>query len=96
MPVGYQRTRQGAIDAATSYVVTLDGPLLLQPDGLRRAEDLMSTSEYRAELETQREALREQQVEQRIAEFKRQGLIRASDSAVELARAVAWPGAWLP
>src|SRR5216684_4288200 len=53
VPVGYQHTRQGAIDAATNYVVTLDGPLLLQPDGLRRAEDLMVASAYRAELETQ-------------------------------------------
>jgi hypothetical protein len=53
VPVGYQHTRQGAIDAATNYVVTLDGPMLLQPDGLRRAEDLMAATEYRAELETQ-------------------------------------------
>src|SRR5207245_427032 len=43
VPLGYQHTRQGAIDAATNYVVTLDGPLLLQPDGLRTAEDLMAT-----------------------------------------------------
>jgi hypothetical protein len=53
VPVGYQHTRQGAIDAATNYVVTLDGPVLLRPDELRRAEDQMAASEYRAELESQ-------------------------------------------
>ncbi len=51
VPVGYQRTQQGAVDAATNYAVALNGPVPYNADDLRAAVDVAATAEYRTDLE---------------------------------------------
>jgi hypothetical protein len=41
VPVGYARTRQGAIDAATNFATVQNGRLLLDSAGYRKADDVM-------------------------------------------------------
>jgi hypothetical protein len=53
VPVGYPHTRQGAVDAATAYAVTLNGPIVLDAAALKAAEDVVATPEYRGPLEQQ-------------------------------------------
>jgi hypothetical protein len=53
VPIGYQRTKQGAIDAATNYLIAFNGPMVLRPDDMKAAVDTATTPEYRPELETQ-------------------------------------------
>jgi hypothetical protein len=53
VPIGYQHSQQGAIDAATNYLIAFNGPMVLRPDDMRAAVDTVTTPEYRAELETQ-------------------------------------------
>jgi hypothetical protein len=52
VPVGYQRTPDGAVNAATAYAVTFSGPLLLRPDELRAAQEAVVAPEYREEFES--------------------------------------------
>jgi hypothetical protein len=53
VPIGYEHTRQGAVDAATGYAVTLNSPIVLDASALRAAEDVIATPEYRGPLEEQ-------------------------------------------
>lgn len=50
VPVGYQPTRAGAVDAATNYAVALNGPMLLHPDQVRAAVAAMAATEHAADL----------------------------------------------
>src|SRR5919108_5050419 len=53
VPIGYEHTRQGAVDAATAYAVTLNGPIVLDASALRAAEEVIATPDYRGPLEEQ-------------------------------------------
>jgi hypothetical protein len=48
VPVGYARTQQGAIDAATNYASVQNGRLLLDSASYRKADDLMMAPVNRA------------------------------------------------
>lgn len=50
VPVGYQGTSAGAVDAATNFLVVINGPLLLQPDHYRAALRTMSAPGNRQRL----------------------------------------------
>lgn len=50
VPVGYQPTEAGAVDAATNYLVALNSPLVLQPERIRAAEAVMAAPAYRDQL----------------------------------------------
>jgi hypothetical protein len=50
VPVGYERTAAGAVDAATNYAVALNGQMLLHPDQVRAAEALMAAPSHRSGL----------------------------------------------
>jgi hypothetical protein len=47
VPVGYAKTREGAIAAATDYSAVLAGPLILNPDRYRAAERVIATPSAR-------------------------------------------------
>jgi hypothetical protein len=53
VPIGYQHTQRGAVDAGTIYLVAFNGPMVLRPYDMRAAVDTVATPEYRGELETQ-------------------------------------------
>ncbi|PZS33208.1 MAG: hypothetical protein DLM58_08195 [Pseudonocardiales bacterium] len=53
VPVGYQHTRPGAVDAATAYAVTLNGPIVFDAAAMKAAEDVIATPDYRGPLEEQ-------------------------------------------
>ena len=48
--IGYSRTESGAVDAATAYLVVLNGPGVLRPDQVRSAEVVMAAESYRDQL----------------------------------------------
>jgi hypothetical protein len=48
VPVGYARTRDGAVAAATNYSAVLAGPLILEPSRYRAAEDVIASASARA------------------------------------------------
>jgi hypothetical protein len=47
---GYSRTEAGAVDAATSYLTTIDGPMLLEPDQLAAFERQVGSGNYAEQL----------------------------------------------
>ena len=53
VPVGYGHSQAGAVDAATAYAVALNGPMLLDLDGLRAAAGAIAVPEYRDQLVSQ-------------------------------------------
>ncbi len=50
VPVGYQRTEAGAVDAATNYLVALNSPVVLHPELVRAAEAVMAAPSYRDQM----------------------------------------------
>jgi hypothetical protein len=50
VPVGYQRSQQGAIAAATNYTRFLGGPLILQPENARSAMTTLAAPESKDKL----------------------------------------------
>ncbi len=50
VPVGYEQTESGAVDAATNYLVALNGPLVLHPDQFRAAEGVIAAPAYRTQM----------------------------------------------
>jgi hypothetical protein len=50
VPVGYSHSQAGAIDAATAYTVSLNGPMLLDLGALRAAAQAIAAPEFRDEL----------------------------------------------
>ncbi len=50
MPVGYQQTEAGAVDAATNYLVALNSPVVLHPELVRAAEAAMAAPSYRDQM----------------------------------------------
>jgi hypothetical protein len=50
VPVGYQQTEAGAVDAATNYLVALNSRLVLEPERIRQAEAVMAAPAYRDQL----------------------------------------------
>jgi hypothetical protein len=51
VPVGYVRSEQGAVAAATNYATTLSGSLVLDPARRRRAIDVIAAPEARKALQ---------------------------------------------
>ncbi|HXM57856.1 MAG TPA: hypothetical protein VOB72_20835 [Candidatus Dormibacteraeota bacterium] len=47
VPVGYAHTQDGAVAAATNFLMVVDGPLITQPDKYRSAIDTLSAPEAR-------------------------------------------------
>jgi hypothetical protein len=50
VPVGYQPTEAGAVDAATNYLVALNSPVVLHPDQVRAEEAVMAAPAYRDQM----------------------------------------------
>ena len=50
VPVGYSHSQAGAIDAATAYTVSLNGPMLLDLGALRAAAQAIAAPQFRDEL----------------------------------------------
>jgi hypothetical protein len=55
VPVGYAHTQEGAVAAATNYVMVKDGPLNAQPDKYLAAIDVMAAPDAKAKLRTDAE-----------------------------------------
>ncbi len=53
VPVGFRHSEAGAVDAATAYTVTLNGPMLLDSPALRAAAAAIAVPDYQAELVSQ-------------------------------------------
>jgi hypothetical protein len=51
VPVGYARSREGAIAAATNYATVLSSPLILDPDRRHKAIDVLADPGARAALQ---------------------------------------------
>jgi hypothetical protein len=55
VPVGYARTREGIVAAATDYSAVLAGPLILEPGRYRAAEDVIASPSARASVRAEGE-----------------------------------------
>jgi hypothetical protein len=55
VPVGYARTRDGAVAAATNYSAVLAGPLVLEPARYRAAESVIASPEAQAQVKAEGE-----------------------------------------
>jgi hypothetical protein len=56
VPVGYAHTQDGAVAAATNYLMVVDGPLVTQPDKYRAAINTLAAPEARVRLRQHAEA----------------------------------------
>jgi hypothetical protein len=55
VPVGYAHTPEGAVAAATNFIVVQNGPLITQPDKYRVAIDTLAAPSFRPTLRSQAE-----------------------------------------
>ncbi len=55
VPVGYARTRTGAVAAATNYSAVLAGPLILEPARYRAAESVIASPSAQAQVRAEGE-----------------------------------------